>query len=96
MHKTEAEKFATVFRAAADGIASPVLSHRDYIEGKQKLYDAGHPNAGWTYEQSIRHALTLRGDIYRLAQYDAFSSIATMYEKIVEAEKSTHGEGSQR
>lgn len=93
---SEAKKLATVFRAAADGIAKGVMpreAHAEYVKQAARAAERGDP---WnyppgTYQEYVRRLLlpgthSREGDPYRLGQFDAFNSIADLFEKVVEAE----------
>lgn len=85
---SDAEKYAKVFRAAADGIANSVCTREQHAEN---IWYRSQP-----YEEVVRRWLTgypgdginasHQGDPYRLGMWMAYRSMAEMFEKIVEAE----------
>lgn len=87
--KTDAEKFAKVFRAAADGIANGVVPREVHAEWVSRIRTRSEPIAegDQEYERFIATRLTQRSSHYVLAMYQGFSGVAAMFEKIVEAEK---------
>lgn len=81
---TDAEKFAKVFRAAADGVANGVFTREQYDSWVKDDHEGVFRPGG--YEAEVRRALLRRGSDHSLAMFDAFSGVAVMFEKIAESE----------
>ena len=92
---SDAEKYAKIFRAAADGIAEGAVPRASY-EAKYGGWKDDPDHGHMTYAWAVRYALTPSkhpmmsndGDPYRLGMWDAFNGVATMFEKIVAEEQS--------
>lgn len=87
---TDAERYAQIFRAAADGIASPEIELFKMIEAG--TFRGGLPPSHWDAAKNgctafVRIRMTNERRDSDYLQWAAFDGVASMFEKIIEAEQ---------